>query len=146
VDYKSPGWEARLRQACPRGVDVYFDNVGGVVSTAVFALLNEFARVPVCGLISQYNGQSESAPNALEEWMRWVLVRRLTVRGFIVSDLARAYPGFTQQMASWMHDGHLRGHAQVVSGLENISGAFLGMLRGDNLGKTLVRIAGPVSP
>ena len=141
VDYKAAGWEERLRAAVPQGIDIHFDNVGGAVSAAAFRLLNPFGRMPVCGLISQYNGQGTSAPTALDEWMRWILVRRLTVRGFIVSDLAPRYPEFIETMAGWLREGRVRVHEQVHEGFDQIVPAFLGMLRGDNVGKTLVHIA-----
>jgi hypothetical protein len=145
VDYKAQGWQERLRAACPRGVDIYFDNVGGAVSAGVWPLLNPFARVPLCGLISQYNGQHAAPPHALDEWMRWMLVRRLTVRGFIVTDLAGTCPEFTERMAQWLQEGRVRTRTQLHHGFENTVPAFLGMLRGDNLGKTLVQIAWPAN-
>lgn len=141
VDYKAADWEERLRAALPQGADMYFDNVGGTVSAAAFRLLRPFGRMAICGLISQYNGQGSSAPNALDEWMRWILVRRLTVRGFIATDLVPRYPEFAETMGGWLREGRVRVREQMHQGFDQIVPAFLGMLRGDNVGKTLVRIA-----
>ena len=145
IDYKTDGWQKQLAKACAGGVDIYFDNVGGSVSAGVMPLLNPFARVPLCGLISQYNGQGTSGPNAMDEWMRWMLVRRLTVRGFIVYDLAGSCPEFTEVMGGWLREGAVRNHVQLHHGFENIVPAFLGMLRGENMGKTVVQIADPIT-
>lgn len=141
IDYKQEGWEAALREACTDGCDIYFDNVGGSVSAGVMPLLNVFARVAVCGLISQYSGQHASAPTALDEWMRWILVRRLTVRGFIVTDLEPAYPEFTATMATWLREGRIVVREHMHQGFEKVVPAFLGMLAGENIGKSIVRIA-----
>lgn len=141
IDYKQAGWEAALRDACPDGCDIYFDNVGGSVSAGVRPLLNVFARVAICGLISQYSGQQASEPTALDEWMRWILVRRLTVRGFIVTDLESAYPEFTSTMAKWLHEGRIVVREFMHQDFEQIVPAFLGMLAGENIGKSIVRIA-----
>lgn len=144
VDYRSANFPDALAAACPAGIDVYFENVGGAVSAAVVPLLNMFARIPVCGLISQYNGQSGTDPNALEEFMRWVLVRRLTLRGFIVYDLYKNHPEFTQTMAGWLREGKVREEFNLHQGFEQVVPAFLSMLKGQSFGKTLVQIAEPV--
>src|ERR1700732_2987662 len=88
LDHRDPDLAAKLREACPKGIDVYFENVGGAVLEAVFPLLNAFARVPVCGLIAQYNATEASVPKWASSLMRTVLTKRLTIRGFIVSDFA----------------------------------------------------------
>ncbi len=144
VDYRAQDFEAQLAEACPEGVDVYFENVGGKVAAAVTPLLNTFARVAVCGLVSQYNGQTSDDPKALEEYFRWILVRRLTVRGFIVYDLYGDHPEFTETMAGWLREGKVRERFNVHNGFEQIVPAFLGMLKGQNFGKTIVKIADPV--
>lgn len=144
VDYRAQDFEAQLAEACPEGVDVYFENVGGKVAAAVTPLLNTFARVAVCGLVSQYNGQTSDDPKALEEYFRWILVRRLTVRGFIVYDLYDDHPEFTETMAGWLREGKVRERFNVHNGFEQIVPAFLGMLKGQNFGKTIVKIADPV--
>ncbi|WP_333826723.1 NADP-dependent oxidoreductase [Pararhodobacter sp.] len=144
VDYRAEGFAGALAAACPKGVDVYFENVGGKVAAAVMPLLNMFARIPVCGLISQYDGQSGTDPKALEEFMRWVLVRRLTLRGFIVYDLYQNHPEFTDTMAGWLRSGAIREEFNLHSGFDQVVPAFLGMLKGAGFGKTLVQIAEPV--
>ncbi|MCC5969073.1 MAG: NADP-dependent oxidoreductase [Pararhodobacter sp.] len=144
VDYRATNFPEALADACPNGIDVYFENVGGRVSAAAMPLLNMFARVPVCGLISQYDGQSGTDPNALEEFMRWVLVRRLTLRGFIVYDLYKNHPEFTQTMAGWLRDGKIREEFNLHQGFDQVVPAFLSMLKGKSFGKTLVQIAEPV--
>lgn len=144
VDYRADDFPVALAAACPDGVDVYFENVGGKVSAAVTPLLNMFARIPVCGLISQYDGQSGTDPKALEEFMRWVLVRRLTLRGFIVYDLYQNHPEFTETMANWLRAGKIREEFNLHEGFDQVVPAFLGMLKGQGFGKTLVRLAEPV--
>lgn len=140
VSYRDPDFAAQLAAACPQGIDVYFENVGGKVAATVTPLLNMFARVAVCGLISQYSGQQGSDPNALEEYMRWVLVRRLSVQGFIVYDLYDKHPEFAEVMGGWLRSGALRQREFVHEGFEAIVPAFLGMLAGQNTGKTLVTL------
>lgn len=144
VDYRAPDFAASLASACPQGIDVYFENVGGAVAAAVTPLLNEFARVAVCGLISQYSGATGTGANNLAEYMRWILVRRLTVRGFIVYDLYKNHPEFTETVAAWLRAGKLREEFTVHDGFDQIVPAFLGMLQGRNFGKTIVKIAEPV--
>jgi len=144
VDYRATDFPSALTDACPDGIDVYFENVGGKVSAAVVPLLNTFARIPVCGLISQYDGQAGTDPNALEEFMRWVLVRRLTLRGFIVYDLYKNHPEFTQTMGGWLREGKIREEFNIHNGFDQVVPAFLAMLKGQSFGKSLVQIAEPV--
>ncbi len=94
LDHRDPDLAAKLKDACPKGIDVYFENVGGAVFEAVFPLLNAFARVPVCGLIAHYNDTEATAPKWASSMMRAVLTKRLTIRGFIVSDFAARQPRF----------------------------------------------------
>src|SRR6058998_576792 len=98
IDHRDPDLAARLKDACPKGIDVYFENVGGAVFEAVFPLLNAFARVPVCGLIAQYNDTAPTAPKWAGAMMRNVLTKRLTIRGFIVSDFAARRADFLRDM------------------------------------------------
>lgn len=143
IDYRAEDFPSALAEACPDGVDVYFENVGGKVAAAVMPLLNMFARIPVCGLIAQYDGQSGTDPKALEEFMRWVLVRRLTLRGFIVYDLYKNHPEFTETMAGWLRAGTIREEFNTHEGFDQVVPAFVGMLKGAGFGKTIVRIADP---
>ncbi len=140
LDHHAPDLAERLRAACPGGIDVYWENVGGRVFEAVFPLLNDFARVPVCGLIAWYNAtELPPGPDRVPLLLRQTLTRRLTLRGFIVRDFA---PGdFVKDVGSWIGDGRLRYHEDVRDGLENAVTAFIGLLEGANFGKLLIRIA-----
>jgi NADPH-dependent curcumin reductase CurA len=127
--------------ACPKGIDVYFENVGGAVFEAVFPLLNPFARIPVCGLIAIYNATSLSpGPILLPHLMRAVLTKRFTFRGFIVFDLFGRYGNFMHDVSAWVGDGRIKYREDVVEGLENAPRALIGLLRGENFGKLLVRV------
>lgn len=143
IDHRDPEMAAKLRSACPNGIDIYFENVGGLVWDAVVPLLNDFARIPVCGLISQYNdaGAGQSNKLAQAELMRMVLVKRLTIRGFIVTDFIAQMEDFQREVGGWFADGKLVHREQFVDGLENAPQAFIGMLKGQNFGKLIVRVA-----
>jgi NADPH-dependent curcumin reductase CurA len=136
VSYRSPDLVAALRDACPKGIDVYFDNVGGDVFRAVLGLINPFARIPLCGLISQYNAtEMPPGPNLAP-----LLSNRVTVRGFIVSDHVDRLPAFLADMAGWVREGRIKYREDVVEGLDQAPRAFIGLLRGENLGKMLVKV------
>jgi NADPH-dependent curcumin reductase CurA len=140
VDHHSASFEADLKAACPSGIDIYFENVGGTVFEAVLPLLNQFARVPVCGLISQYNASElPDCPDKTPLVMRTVLTKRLTLRGFIVSDYADQGEECFREMAGWMREGRLKYREDIVDGLENAPGALIGLLHGKNFGKMLIR-------
>lgn len=142
VDHRAPDFAERLAEACPGGIDVYFENVGGAVFAAVLPLLNDFARVPVCGLVAQYNDVAPPpGPDRLPRLMRDVLSKRLTLRGFIVSDFADQRPAFVRDMGAWVADGRVNYREDVVDGLEAAPAALIGLLRGENFGKLLVRVA-----
>ena len=140
LDHHAADLADRLRAACPNGVDVYWENVGGRVLETVLPLLNDFARVPVCGLIAWYNAtELPPGPDRTPVLLRQTLTRRLTIRGFIVSDLD---PGdFLADVGRWVRDGRLRYREDVRDGLENAPAAFMGLLEGENFGKLLVRVA-----
>jgi NADPH-dependent curcumin reductase CurA len=108
LDHRDPDLAAKLKEACPKGIDVYFENVGGAVFEAVFPLLNPFARVPVCGLIAQYNDTGVSPPKWASSMLRNVLTKRLTVRGFIVSDFAARQADFLREMSQWVREGKVK--------------------------------------
>ncbi|MBA2383289.1 MAG: NADP-dependent oxidoreductase [Actinobacteria bacterium] len=140
IDYKGEGVNAALEEACPNGVDVYFDNVGGTLSEVVFRRLALGARVPVCGQISQYNlVEPELAPRNLG----FLIVFRARLEGFLVSDYTHRFDEGLRRLGGWLADGTLRYREDVTEGLENAPGAFIGMLNGANRGKTLVKIADP---
>jgi NADPH-dependent curcumin reductase len=140
LDHRDPDLAARLKDACPKGIDVYFENVGGAVFEAVFPHLNAFARVPVCGLIAHYNDTQAAAPKWAPSLMRAVLTKRLTIRGFIVSDFAARQGDFLRDMASWVREGRVKYKEFVTEGIENAPAAFMGLLKGANFGKQLVRV------
>jgi len=140
LDHRDPNLAAKLKEACPKGIDVYFENVGGAVFEAVFPLLNPFARVPVCGLIAHYNDTEAVAPKWAGAMMRNVLTKRLTFRGFIVSDFAARHGDFIRDMSAWVREGKVKYKEFVTEGLQSAPGAFIGLLKGANFGKQLVRV------
>ncbi len=144
VDHRSKNFPDELRQACPKGIDVYFENVGGAVWDAVSPLLNDFARIPVCGLIAQYNmTELPGGPDRTPQLFRQVLTKRLTIRGFIVRDFADQAEAFGRDVSAWLKQGKIKYKEDVVEGLENAPQAFLGLLQGKNFGKLLVRVSKP---
>ena len=137
IDHRAGDFARQLEAACPAGIDVYFENVGGAVQQAVWPLLNDFARIPVCGLIAQYNAATPMpGPDMFS-----VLRKRLTLRGFIVSDFAARQADFLHDAGEWVRSGRLKYREDVVEGLENAPAAFLGLLQGKNFGKMLVKVA-----
>lgn len=142
IDHRAPDFAEQLASACPKGIDVYFENVGGHVWDAVFPLLNTFARVPVCGLIAQYNATAPApGPDRLPVTMREVLSRSLMIRGFIQREFADQQPAFVQAMAGWIGSGQVRYREDIVDGLDAAPEAFIGLLEGRNFGKLVVRVA-----
>ncbi|WP_136617325.1 MULTISPECIES: NADP-dependent oxidoreductase [Mesorhizobium] len=141
VDHRAGDFAEQLKAACPDGIDIYFENVGGHVWDAVFPLLNEFARVPVCGLIAQYNAIADAGIDRLPTLMQQVLHRSLTIRGFIQREFVDQRPAFYREMAEWIASGRVRYREDIVNGIENAPQAFLGLLDGKNFGKLIVRIA-----
>ncbi|PQP17501.1 NADP-dependent oxidoreductase [Rhodococcus opacus] len=143
VDHRSPNFAEELRAACPDGIDVYFENVGGAVAAAVLPLLNLYARVPVCGLIAQYNDtETPEGPDRLPGFFTRVLVKSLTIRGFIQREfVSEMYADFQRDVSGWIRDGRFAYREDIVEGLENAPAAFIGLLRGSNFGKLVVRVA-----
>ena len=136
VDYKSVDVFTGLSEACPSGVDVYFDNVGGEILKAVLRLVNPHARVPLCGLISEYNApEPPPGPN----W-RTLLTNRVLVKGFIISDHLDRLPDFLRDATAWVGEGRLRYKEDIVTGLDNAPAAFIGLLEGKNFGKLIVQV------
>jgi NADPH-dependent curcumin reductase CurA len=129
--------DAALSAACPTGVDVYFDNVGGGITEAVSRHVNPFARFAVCGLISQYN---LTEPEVVPRNERFVLVNRVRIQGFIVFDFAARYREGLAQLTEWVRHGKLKYREDVVDGLERAPAALIGLLRGNNFGKMIVRV------
>jgi NADPH-dependent curcumin reductase len=143
IDHRAPDFPSSLAAACPAGIDVYFESVGGAIWQAVLPLLNRFARVPICGLIAQYDGGGgPSVADRLPSTMRAILSRSLTVRGFINYEFEDAYYGdFLRDVSKWIAEGRIHYREDIVDGLENAPAAFIGMLKGHNFGKMLVRVA-----
>ena len=142
VDHRAPDLPGRLSAAAPDGIDVYFENVGGAVWEAVLPLLNEYARVPVCGLAASYNATSlPEGPDRSGQLLGQVLSRSLTLRGFIQREFREAmHEDFLREMTAWVQDGSVRYTEDVTRGLDRAPEAFVGMLRGDNLGKAIVSL------
>jgi len=136
IDHRAADFARQLQVACPAGIDVYFENVGGAVQEAVWPLLNDFARIPVCGLIAQYNAAPMPGPDMFS-----VLRKRLTLRGFIVWEFAAKQADFLRDAGEWVRSWRLRYREDVVEGLENAPAAFLSLFRGKNFGKLLVKVA-----
>jgi NADPH-dependent curcumin reductase CurA len=142
LDHKAPDFARQLSQACSKGIDIYYESVGGKVFDAVLPLLNTKARIPVCGLISQYNvTQLPDGPDRLSLLMGTILVKRIKVQGFIVfDDYGHRYDEFAQDMSQWLGTGQIKYREHLVDGLENAPKAFIGMLDGENFGKLVIRV------
>jgi NADPH-dependent curcumin reductase CurA len=140
-NYKTTeNYVATLKQVCPRGVDCYFDNVGGAITDALFPVLNPRARISVCGQIAQYNALN---PELGPRIFIYLLTKQARAEGFLVYQFADRYPEGIAQMTKWIKEGKLKYREQIVNGFENAPGAFLGLFRGDNTGKMLVKVADP---
>ena len=142
LNHRSDSLEEDLAQHCPDGIDIYFENVGGRVFDAVLPLLNPFARIPVCGLISRYSHVGGfPGPDTLPKLMRSVLTNRLKVQGFIITDRWNRFPDFERDVSGWINSGALKYREDLVDGIENAPEAFIGLLRGRNFGKLVVRVS-----
>jgi NADPH-dependent curcumin reductase CurA len=133
---------AQLKEACPEGIDVYFENVGGSSWEAVMPLLNTFARVPICGLIAHYN-QTElpPGPDRMSLLQGMMLSRSIKMQGFIVSNYMHRAPAFIGDMSKWMAEGKIKYREHMVEGLENAPEAFLGLFSGANFGKLVIKVS-----
>jgi NADPH-dependent curcumin reductase CurA len=137
INYKTDDLVPALRAACPGGIDIYFENVGGAVLAAVLRLINCGARIPLCGMISEYNAtEPPPGPN-----LRSLLVNRAMIRGFIVSDHAHRTAAFLQECAPLVREGRLRFREDIVDGLEAAPAALIGLFEGRNFGKMIVRVS-----
>ena len=141
IDHRAKDFGVQLAAACPDGIDVYFENVGGAVAEAVFPLLNDFARIPVCGLIAHYNNEPAEGLDRLPGFMRAVLRKSLTVRGFIQREFVDQRPDFLTEASAWIADGRLKFREDIVDGLENAPEAFIGLLQGKNFGKLIIHVS-----
>jgi hypothetical protein len=136
-NYREANLDDALRESCPKGIDIYFENVGGDHLRAALERMNQFGRIPVCGMISQYN---DATPPPGPANLVNIILRRLTVTGFIIIDHEDRRPAFVQDMSTWLRAGLIKNKETIVDGIENAPRAFMGMLRGENIGKALVRI------
>jgi NADPH-dependent curcumin reductase CurA len=142
LDHRRSDLAGRLQAACPNGIDIYFENVGGAVFDAVLPLLNNFARIPVCGLIAHYNATGLPAgPDRVPLLMREMLVKRLTFRGFVVFDYASQRGDFLADMSGWLREGRVKYREDITDGLENAPRELVGLLKGENFGKKLIRVS-----
>jgi hypothetical protein len=141
IDHRDPALKDLLAKACPKGIDVYFESVGGVVFEAVLPLLNTRARIPLCGLISQYNdSEALVGRDRTAEVMGTFLKRRIRLQGFIIfDDYGTHFGDFQQQMPEWYTAGKIKYHEDIVDGLERAPEAFIGLLQGKNFGKLVVQ-------
>jgi NADPH-dependent curcumin reductase CurA len=142
LDHRQPELTERVQAGCPDGIDVYFENVGGHVLKAVLPSLNDFARIPVCGQIAHYSAaDSAEGPDQLPTLMRAILVKRLTVRGFIVVDYASQFAEFINDMRTWLSEGRIKYREDVTDGLENAPDELFRLLKGENFGKKIIRVS-----
>lgn len=148
LDHHDPGLPDRLKAACPKGIDIYFENVGGAVFEAVLPLLNNFARVPVCGLIAWYNESGPfEGPDRLPGLLQNMLFKRLTFQGYIVSDFNPQFHDFLADMSGWLRDGRVKYREDITQGLENAPRELISLLKGGNFGKKIIQVgADPTRP
>ena len=147
VDHRRSDFADALKEACPKGIDINFENVGGAVFDAVLPLLNNFARVPVCGLIAHYNAtELPTGVDRVPLLLRNILTKRLTIRGFIVIDFADQQPEFIAEVAPFVRDGRIKYREDIVDGLDNAPRALIGLLKGENFGKMIVRVSPEIQP
>ena len=142
IDHRAEDFPNQLARQCPKGIDIYFENVGGAVFDAVLPLLNSRARVPVCGVVAQYNATGlPDGPDRLPLLLETILKKRLRMQGFIIfDDYGHRYDEFYRDMSTWYADGRIKYHEQQVQGLENAPEAFIGLLEGRNFGKLVVAL------
>jgi len=143
LDHHADDFAEQLKQACPDGIDIYYENVGGKVFDAVLPLLNTQARVPVCGLVSGYNATDlPPGPDRLGLLMGTILKKRIRMQGFIINqDYGHRIEEFQQEMGRWVKEGKIHYREQVTDGLENAPEALIGLLNGKNFGKVVIRVA-----
>lgn len=142
IDHRAEDFASRLASACPDGIDVYFENVGGHVWDAVLPLLNKYGRVPVCGLVAHYNGSSTSETDRLPATMSAILRQSLLVRGFIQTEFAPDhFDEFLSDIGPRVASGEIKYREDIVEGFENAPAAFTSMLTGGNFGKLIVKVS-----
>lgn len=139
IDYKAEDVRKKLREHCPNGINVYFDNVGGAILEAALANLARKARIVLCGAISQYNATPEQLTGP-RNYMA-LLVNRARMEGFVVFDYAARYGEAIRDMAGWLKEGRLKAREDIVEGIEQFPDALLKLFRGENLGKLVLKVA-----
>ncbi|MDC5852026.1 NADP-dependent oxidoreductase [Vibrio europaeus] len=141
IDHKADDFEQQLAAACDQGIDIYFENVGGKVFDAVMPLLNTGARVPLCGLISQYNATSlPEGPDRMSMLMAQLLIKRIKMQGFIIfDDYGHRYGEFAADMGQWLAEGKIHYREHLVEGFDKAPEAFIGLLEGKNFGKLVIK-------
>ncbi|ANW27082.1 NADP-dependent oxidoreductase [Vibrio coralliilyticus] len=146
IDHKAEDFADQLAKACDKGIDVYFENVGGKVFDAVMPLLNTGARIPLCGLISQYNATSlPEGPDRMSMLMAQLLIKRIKMQGFIIfDDYAHRYEEFATDMSQWLAEGKIHYREHLVEGFDKAPEAFIGLLEGKNFGKLVVKTNNPL--
>ncbi|KML70791.1 NADP-dependent oxidoreductase [Pectobacterium peruviense] len=142
LDHRADDFAEQLKQACPQGIDIYFENVGGKVFDAVLPLLNTSARIPVCGLVSGYNATGlPDGPDRLSLLAGTILKKRIRMQGFIIfDDYGHRFDEFWKEVSPWVAQGKIKYREEIVDGLENAPEAFIGLLHGRNFGKLVIRI------
>ncbi|WP_114764895.1 NADP-dependent oxidoreductase [Vibrio rhodolitus] len=146
IDHKADNFAEQLAAACENGIDIYYENVGGKVFDAVMPLLNTGARIPLCGLISQYNATAlPDGPDRMSMLMAQLLIKRIKMQGFIIfDDYAHRYGEFAADMSKWLAEGKIHYREHLVEGLENAPQAFIGLLEGKNFGKLVIQTNQPL--
>lgn len=143
IDHRAADFAVKLAAACPSGIDVYFESVGGAVFDAVMPLLNAKARIPVCGMIAAYNATSlPNGPDRLGMLMGLILRKRITMKGFIIfDDYGPRFGEFYEQMSVWVKDGKIKHREDMIVGLDKAPEGLIGLLEGKNFGKLIVKVA-----
>lgn len=143
LDHRSPRLREELAAACPKGIDIYYENVGGLVFDAVLPLLNARSRIPLCGLIANYNGDpAAESKYRISQLMSILLKKRIRMQGFIIfEDYGSQFGEFRKQMTEWFEAGKIKYREDIVHGLENAPEAFMGLLQGKNFGKLAVQVS-----
>lgn len=136
IDHRSPNWYDALKEATPKGIDVYFENVGGPLLDAVLGGCNPFARIPLCGMIAEYNAKERYGITNLIS----AVGNRIKLQGFIISDHFNIWPEALAQLAQWVREGRIKYRESITEGLENAPAAFIGLFKGENFGKQIVKI------
>lgn len=137
VNYKSPHFKEELKKACPNGVDIYFDNVGGNITDLVLQMINKFARIVICGQISMYNQEKIDTG---QRNFSILLTRSALAQGFIIADYAKRFTEGQKFLSEWVKNGKLKSKETVTTGLENAPKAFIGLFKGENTGKQIVKV------